>query len=114
MRCGDNIETQYYDIVYITGKATPTKGRNISTDPICWWWYDDYDILEKNKGKRKQDLKGNNQICFCKNCNEDAVEKQIKIPTTGGNINQKDKGDQKLSGKARLHTLLVIENGQKK
>ena len=45
MRCEDNIKTQYYDSVYITSKMTPTKGRKISTDFICYWCYDDYDII---------------------------------------------------------------------
>ena len=113
LRCGDNIETQYYDSVYITGKTTPTKGRKITTDPICCWCYDDFDMVVKGtKVKIKQDLKGKNQLPLCKNCYEDAVEKQIKMPTTGGNINQKDKGDQKRSGKRRLHSL-AVKNGKR-
>ena len=47
---------------------------------------------------------------YVKSYYEDMVGKQIKIPTTGGNSNQKDKGDQERSGKKNLHTV-AIENG---
>ena len=50
-------------------------------------------------------MKGINQLPLCKNCYKDAVEKQIKISTTGGNINQKEKRDQKQLGKKKVHSI---------
>ena len=75
-RCGNSVETQYYDSIYVTRKET-TKGRQIKTDPICYWCYDDLDVVVKGtKVKKKQDLNGKNQLPIFRT---HAMIKQLKI-----------------------------------
>jgi len=97
------VETQYYDSVYVTGKET-TKGRQIKTDPICFWCYDDFDVVVKGtEVKKKQDLNGKNLMPICRTCYDNAVENSIKLPTSGGSSNKRVSGIEKRLNKKRLH-----------
>ena len=113
-RCGDTMETQYYDSIYVTGKET-TKGRQIKTEPICYWCYDDFDVVVKGtKVQKKQDLNGKNQLPLCRTCYDNAVENNIKLPTSGGCSNKRISGVEKRLKKKRLHDQAVVSGKRSK
>jgi hypothetical protein len=113
-RCGEQIETQYFDSIYITGQPK-TKGRTISTDPVCCLCYDTHNMVVKGtKTNRKQDLKGKNLLPVCMKCFNNAIENTIKLPTTGGSSNKKTQGMQNRESNKRLHATGIATGRRKK
>jgi hypothetical protein len=55
--CGEQIETQYFDSIHITGQPK-TKVRTISTDPVRYLCYDTQHnmVVKGTKTNRKQNL----------------------------------------------------------
>lgn len=64
IRCGDLIETQYYEPELMTGKRT--NGRSVSTDTICCLCYDDNDIVGSSEIKKTQNIGGKNPLLICR------------------------------------------------
>eukprot|EP00957_Ditylum_brightwellii_P118070 9004588-Ditylum_brightwellii.AAC.1 len=103
-RCRDLIETQYYNLELIAGK--PTRGR-ITTKAICYLCYNDYDIVSQNEIKKTQDVGGENAIPICRKCLNTAVDSNIVVPTTRGNSNYRERGEQKRASRKRLYSRAV-------
>ena len=101
IRCGDQVETQFYQSELITGKQT--VGRSISTDPICCLCYDDHDIVGASEIKRKQNVGGKNPLPVCRQCFDGALDSKIALPTTKGNSNHREKGAQDRVSKRRMY-----------
>ena len=101
LRCGNQIETQYYNSEIITVK--PTNGR-VSTDLIYCLCYYDHHISSAGEIKRIQDVGGKNPLPLCGQCFDSALESKIAVPTTKGSRNHKEKSSQKRASKKREFT----------
>ena len=86
LRCGDQVETQYYNSEIITGKST--NGR-ASTDLVCCFCYDDLRIVSAGETKRMQYLGGKKPLPLYGKCFYSTLESEIVVPTTKGSSNQR-------------------------
>jgi hypothetical protein len=59
--------------------------------------------VKGTKVRKKQDLNGRNLMPICMKCYDNAVENNIRLPTSGGSSNKRVSGMEKHSSKKRLH-----------
>ena len=84
-RCGDYIESQYYN-----PNTGGLKGGRILTPDICAICYDTDDIVSADEICKERDMGGKNPLLVCRYC----FDKNIEIPCSGGRTNMKEKKDQ--------------------
>ena len=103
LRCGDFIESQYYN---------PSKGLvggRIMTDDICAICYDPDDIVSVDEIKRSRNIGGKNPLPICRYC----FDKKVEIPCSGGRTNMKQKADQDVQAK-RKQLEECVQSGRRK
>ena len=91
MRCGDYIESQYYN------PKSGVKGSRIVTKDICAICYGDDDIVSADEIRKKRDIGGKNPLLVCRFC----FDKKFEIPCSGGRTNQKQKVEQQMRTKRK-------------
>mmetsp|Transcript_21870 Transcript_21870/g.47533 ORF Transcript_21870/g.47533 Transcript_21870/m.47533 type:complete len:109 (-) Transcript_21870:34-360(-) len=91
MRCGDYIESQYYN------PKTGVQGGRIVTIDICAICYENEDIVQADEIRNNRDIGGKNPLLVCRYC----FDKGFEIPCSGGRINVKQKHDQDQRTKRR-------------
>ena len=91
LRCGDYIESQYYN------PAAGLKGGRILTPDICAICYDKDDIVSADEIRKEKNIGGKNPLLICRYC----FDKNIEGPCSGGRNNVKQKKDQAKSAKKR-------------
>ena len=111
LRCGDQVETQYYNSEIITGK--PTNGR-VLTELICCLCYDSHHIFSPGEIKRMPYAIGKNLLSLCGQCFESALELKISVLTTKRSSNQRENGTQKRAYKNIIHSKAVSKGYNKR
>ena len=112
IRCGDLIETQYYEPELMTGKRK--NGRSVSTDAICCLCYDDNDIVGSSEIKKTQNIGGKNPLPICRLCFDSNVKSKVSLPTSRGSSNQREKSGQKRESKKRMADKSIAKGYKKK
>ena len=103
LRCGDFIESQYYN------PTTGVKGGRILTVDICAICYNKDDMVKVDEIRKKRDVGGKNPLLVCRYC----FDQNFEIPCSGGRVNTKQKGAQaKMSKRKSLEK--TIESGRRK
>ena len=90
-RCGDHIESQYYN------PKTGVLGGRIVTEYICAICYEREDIVQADEIRKKRNIRGKNPLLVCRYC----FDKKFEIPCSGGRTNVKQKQDQAQRTKKR-------------
>lgn len=103
LRCGDYIESQYYN------PATGLKGKRILTPDICAICYDMGDIVSADEIRKEKNIGGKNPLLICRYC----FDKNIEVPCSGGRTNVKQKKDQAKRAKKRQLDKDVVEGRRK-
>ena len=95
--CGDYIESQYYN--HLGGKKAKngSKGSRLVTVNICAICYSFQYVLSYAEIKRSRNIGGNNPLLICRDC----FNSTIKIPTSGGSSNAREKQGQRGTEKTR-------------
>ena len=103
LRCGDYIESQYYN------PKTGAKGDRIVTEDICSICYESEDIVSAEEIRNKREIGGKNPLLVCRYC----FDMKVEIPCSDGRTNIKEKKDQEQRTKKKKLDESV-QSGRKK
>ena len=107
--CGDYIESRYYN--HFGGKKVKngSKGGRLVTGDIYSIWYSFQDVLSDAEMKRSRNIGGNNPLLICHSC----FNSNIKIPTSDGSSNVREKQGQRRTENTRKLQVAVQRSNKK-
>ena len=94
---GDYIESQCCNHLGRKKTKNSSKGGRLVMVNICSICYSFHDVLSDAKIKRRRNIGGKNPLLVCRDC----FNSNIKIPTSGGSSNAREKQGQGGAAKTR-------------
>ena len=85
--CGNYVESQYYNYL---GSAANGRRGGLITEDVCEICFAHDDIVSRDEIMKMRGVGGKNPLQICKYC----FDSRLKVPTSGGSSNARQKKNQ--------------------